>query len=143
MDSEIRDSFHTCALSQHTGPEVHFGPHSSTSCFRAASSGSAAKSLSGQGNSEPKKDFFPQVPRIAHLPASCFGVNGSHAARVAERIATHGNSRPIVVLRPLTRTAWVREVKYKAATRHGKYGYFRVKICLHHFVRYSWSWELS
>jgi hypothetical protein len=77
----------TCSASQHTGPLFHFGPHISTSCFLTSSSGSFAGPLSGQGNWDPKKPFFPQFPRIEHLRASCFGVYASLETRlIASRL---------------------------------------------------------
>ena len=65
---------------QHTGPSAHLSPQICTSWALTALSGSSARPLSGQGNSEPKKPCFPQFPRIAHLPFSCLTVQSGSAA---------------------------------------------------------------
>lgn len=60
----------TCSSRQQTGPSSHLGPQSPTSFCLTSSSGSWARPLSGQGNSPPKIDCFPQCPRIAQRPFS-------------------------------------------------------------------------
>ena len=92
---------YTCSLSQQMGPEFHFGPHISTSCFLTSSSGSFASPLSGQGSSGPKRLDFPQVPRKAHRPVSCFGVYASADTRVvanSPEMTVEGQNRPIAAL---------------------------------------------
>src|SRR6187402_1412133 len=79
--------YHTCSASQHTGPVFHFGPHNSTSCVLTSSSGSFASPLSGQGRAGEKNPELPHVPRMAHLPASCFGVNNSPDTRLSSPAA--------------------------------------------------------
>ena len=61
-------------MSQQTAPSLHLSPHTSTIFCLVLSLGFCASVLFGQGNSDPKKDVFPQWPSIAHLPASCLNV---------------------------------------------------------------------
>lgn len=93
---------HTCSSRQQTGPSVHLFPHSATSFSLVVLSGSRASPLSGQGRSPPKMLFFPQWPRIAHLPGSCMAV--SPCAATAEKSAPQ--SKAVANLRrPLMLTA--------------------------------------
>jgi hypothetical protein len=94
----------TCSASQHTGPVFHLGPQSSTNCFLTSSFGSFASPLSGHGSAGEKKLEPPQLPRIEHRPASCFGVKALLDTRLA-------SSKPVYVVecqsrRILPEEAW-------------------------------------
>jgi hypothetical protein len=54
----------------------HSSPQTETSLSLRSLSGVSARPLSGQGSCDPNNDCFPQWPRIAHRPASCFSVVG-------------------------------------------------------------------